>query len=174
MQRLTSLSHLGLAAHGWLSLQPADGLLELQGPHHLVLLHTDGSVFARLRLPLSGRPNENIPYPPVIAPDASAVAFTTASGDRWHGTETVYLLRAGTHTAIPVHHESTQFGCAGGATLQWHGRWLLYSDSNGNVAVIDTTGSRPTSELSRIVRRLPGPRSSYNAYWSTQPPTEPA
>lgn len=113
-----------------------------------------------------------------MASQGSAVAFTAAAGEsndpnaarRAHGTETVFLLRPGARTAVPVHTERVDFKvCERGASLQWHGKWLLYSNSEGNLAVIDTTGVHGAIELSSLVHGLPGTRPGFSAYWSRQP-----
>jgi len=72
------------------------------------------------------------------------------------GVETVYLLRPGAHTAVPVHRERLRFNvCGHGAELSWQGHWLLYSTGEGDTALIDSVGGRSIG-LTRLVRRLPG------------------
>jgi hypothetical protein len=72
------------------------------------------------------------------------------------GVETVYLLRPGTRYAVPLHAERLQFNpCGHGASLTWHGDWLLYSTGEGSTAVIDPRHGR-TIELTPLVHRLPG------------------
>ena len=51
--------------------------------------------------------------------------------------------------------------CERGASLQWHGDWLLYSNSEGNLAVIDTTGVHRAIELSSLVHGLLGERDRF-------------
>ena len=176
IQRLASLSGLGLSADSF--LRPLGRLLELEDDHRLVVLHTDGTVFAWTPLPRSHGQSENISSSLVTAPRASAVAFAAASGQtadpdaarRSSGTETVYLLRPGAHTAMPVHRERVTFApCERGASLEWHGRWLLYSATEGNLAVIDTAGGHRAIELDRLGRRLLGTRDGFSADWSGQP-----
>jgi hypothetical protein len=174
VERLASLNRLGLSAAP--SLQPLGRLVELQDDHRLVVARPAGSVFAWIPLPLSHGPAESISGSLVIGPRSSAVAFTAASGQtgdpdaaRGHGTETVYLLRSGSHTAMPLHSEQTSFGCERSASLEWHGRWLLYSSTAGNLAVIDTTKARRTIELGSLVSNLSGTRDGFSAYWSGHP-----
>jgi hypothetical protein len=91
------------------------------------------------------------------------VAFAAMHPDRRivtqvieRGSETVYLLRPGARTAVPIHVERMRFNvCGHGATLAWRGRWLLYSVGEGPAAVIDTATGHAT-ELSFLTRRLPG------------------
>jgi hypothetical protein len=179
VERLASLKRLGLSAGP--SLQALGRLVELQDDRRLVAVRADGSVFAWASLPRTDGRIENISSSLAIAPHASAVAFTAASGQtddpeatrRAHGTETVYVLRSGARRAVPLHRERVAFApCGRGASLQWHKRWLLYGATEGNLAVIDTTGVHRAIELTSLVSSLPGTRNSFIAYWSGQP-TEP-
>jgi hypothetical protein len=73
--------------------------------------------------------------------------------------------------ATPVHPEPVPSAPPNQITrLQWHGKWLLYSDSDeGTPTVIDTTGAHHAIELSGLVHRLLGTRGGFSAYWSGQP-----
>jgi len=97
---------------------------------------------------------------PVAAPGAREVAFAATSGvtaGGLHGTETVYLLSPGARSARPVHRERVAIAISmRSATLAWHGRWLLYSASEGNTALVDSTSPGHAIELTRAVRSLPG------------------
>jgi hypothetical protein len=178
-QRLASLARLRMS-DPW--LQPIGRLLELQNNSRLVVLRPDGSVFASTPLPRDAGQAESISSSLVVAPDARAVAFTAAAGVTTDpnaayqapGTETVYLLRPGAHTAVPVHTVRVAFKvCERGASLQWHGAWLLYGNSEGNLAAIDPTGTGHAIELGSLVRRLPGVRAALSANWSDQPAGRP-
>jgi hypothetical protein len=175
VQRLASLAGFGMSG-AW--FQPVGRLLELQDNDRLVVLRPDGSVFASTPLPRNAGETESISSSLVVAPDTSAVAFAAAAGEsndpnaarRAHGTETVYLLRPGSHKATPIHTEHVVFRvCERGANLQWHDRWLLYSNSEGHIAAIDTTDAHHTIELGSLVRGLPGTRNGFSASWSGQP-----
>jgi hypothetical protein len=175
---IASLRRLGLAAGRSLQLQPLGRLVALEDSRRLVVLRADGSPFASMRLP-SGRTRvDGISSRLAVAPAAQGVAFTatrgnTASGST--GSETVYLLRPGSSRAQPIHSERVGFAvCERGADLAWHGRWLLYSASEGNTAIIDTARPEHAIELTRIVRRLPGLSDDegnldFTAYWSGHP-----
>jgi hypothetical protein len=176
VERLASLKRLGLSAGP--SLQPLGRFVELEDSHRLVVVRPDGTVFAWTPLPVSHGKAESMSSSLVVAPRTSAVAFTAAYGQtgdpraatRSDGTETVYVLRAGADTAIPVYRGNVQFAvCERGASLQWHGKWLLYSNTEGSLAVIDTTGAHRAIELGSLVRGLPGTRDGVSAYWSGQP-----
>ena len=152
-------------------------LLELQDDHRLVIVRRDGSTFATTPLPVSHDQSQNISSSLVVNPHLTAIAFTTApvgTGEsragRSRDTETTYVLRAGASTAIPIHRENIRYAvCEGGASLEWHGHWLLYTNTEGNLVAIDTTAPHHAIELRRLVNSLPGTRSGFTAYWSGQP-----
>jgi len=142
------------------------------------VLRADGSIFAATRLPRGRARADGVSSQISAAPGAQAVAFTATRGNTAYGssgTETVYLLRPDSLSALPVHTERVSFAvCERGADLTWHGRWLLYSASEGNVAAINTGRSRRTIELSRVVRSLPGITGDegdldFSASWSGHP-----
>jgi len=176
IQRLASLSDLGLSAGLW--LQSLGRLLELQDNSRLVVLRPDGSVFASTPLPRSHGKSESISSSLVPASQETAVAFVAAAGEsndpdaprRAHGTETVFLLRPGARTAVPVHTERVDFMvCERGASVQWHGKWLLYNNSEGNLAVIDTTGVHRAIELTSLVHGLLSARDGFSAREAGRP-----
>jgi hypothetical protein len=171
-QRLVSLASLRMT-DPW--LQPLGSLLELQDNSRLLVLRPDGSVFARTPLPRSDGAAESMSSSLVVAPDGSAVAFAAAAGEASdpnaahgaRGTESVYLLRARTRMAVPVHTETVSIKVGErGAGLQWHGNWLLYSNTEGSLAAIDTTGAHHTIELSAIAHSLPGADGGFSASWA--------
>jgi hypothetical protein len=140
-----------------------------QDDHRLVVLRANGSELASTQLPPARASGEGLIGSIAVAPHADAVAFTTAS-ESSAGVETVYVLAAGTHPAIPVHREIGAFGgCERWVNLQWHGRWLLYNATEGNIAVIDSTGGHRAIELTSAGRHLPGGRDGVRAYWTGQP-----
>lgn len=172
VQRLASLPRLGLSSASW--METLGGFVELQDAHRLVVLRDDGSVFAWTRMPPGSDRGAGLVGSPAVAPRVGAVAFATVtdqSASRRVGAETVYVLRSGTHQAIPVHSETGTFGgCARWVSLQWHGKWLLYSSNQGNLAVIDSTGAGRTIGLTGFVHRLPGAGEGFGAYWTGQRP----
>jgi hypothetical protein len=170
--RLGSLRDFGMSANTW--MVPLGGLVELQGERRLVLVRPDGSLFASTPLPRDQGQPDGPSSQLQIAPRADAVAFTVAFGRtdnpgttrRVGGTEIVYVLRSGADVATPVHVEHVAFAaCEAGASLQWHGSWLLYSNTEGNLAAIDTAGAHRTMELSGFVRDLLGTGRGVDAGW---------
>ncbi len=134
--RLASLSGVGMSANTF--VQPVGGLVELLDDRRLAVVRPDGSLFAST--PVGGV--DRITSALTISPGASTVAFTGLTGPLRHPTaENVYLLRAGAHAAIAVHRQAGSFGgCVQWADLQWHGSRLLYRNSDGDHAEIDTAG----------------------------------
>ena len=102
-----------------------------------------------------------------VSPGGDAVAYTAAAGrDVGRGTETVYVLRAGTRAAVAVHREHVVYApCERGAAVAWHGRWVLYTATEGNVAVIDTARGERAVELRAFIKALPGMRGGWSAFW---------
>ena len=45
-------------------------------------------------------------------------------------------------------------GCAVGAGLSWHGRYVLYSSADGRQAIVDSA-ERTVTDLGPLARRLP-------------------
>lgn len=160
---LGSLRGFGLSPDTW--MQPLGRLVELQDEQRMVVVRASGAEFASTRLPRLGRDDSSPDSPLVVDPRGSAIAFSAAFGQS-HITEIVYLLRVGGHAAIPVHTErNLSLLCSRWADLGWHGRWLLYSDSQDRLAAIDTAGGRRTIELSGLVQRLLGTAGAFNARW---------
>jgi hypothetical protein len=172
IERLASLHRLGLSSDSW--MQTLGRFVQLQDDHRLVVVRDDGSVLVSTPIPPGRDQNAGLVGSPAVAPRARATAFATVSersAGRSVGAETVYVLRPGARVATQVHSETGSFGgCARWVTLQWHGRWLLYSSNQGNVALIDTTGADGTIELTRFVRRLPGAgEDGFSASWTGAP-----
>ncbi len=159
-RRLVSLAHLGMSPGPW--LQPAGKLLELLDNARLVMLRPDGSVFAST--PLS----TGISSAPIDAPDGHTIAFATT--DDRGDTQTVNLLRAGAQNATPIDRQRTKLGdCERWTSLQWRGKWLLYSNSGGDLAVIDTTRAQHAIELGGLLRRVTGTGEGFDASWASRP-----
>ena len=142
-------------------IEPLGRLVGVHSLRRLVVLRSDGSVLASTELPRPLR-RADVGVASALAADgdADAVAFTVTRGNTAYGSdgsELVYLLRAGTKAARVVFRERMSFAvCERGAELAWRGRWLLYSASEGRVALIDTGRPDASVDLSATVARLPG------------------
>jgi hypothetical protein len=65
------------------------------------------------------------------------------------------VLRAGASKAQAIYcHHLGPSGCAVGAGLSWHGRFLLYTSTDGRSVVLDTTSGHAV-DLTRVARLLP-------------------
>lgn len=160
--RLVALASLGLSSG--VALLPVGNLLELEDNSRLVIVREDGSQFAWAPSRTLGG---GVPSGAgSVSPRGNAVAFTSRTGT---DTETVYVLREGAHSPTAVYTRHVEFGCEQGAGVQWHGSWLLYSDSQGHLAVIDTADPQRAIDLTPLVRVLPPVRSGFTSYWSGQP-----
>ncbi|MGH2859089.1 MAG: hypothetical protein ACRDMJ_16565 [Solirubrobacteraceae bacterium] len=173
--RLGSLRGFGMSADTW--MVPLGGLVQLMDNDRLAVVRPDGSLFASTRLPRDHGQPDTPSSQLQIAPDRSAVAFTVAFGRsqnpyatrRVRGSEVVYLLRPGAHAAVPLFVAAVRFAvCERGAWLQWHASWLLYGNTEGNLAAIDTTGAHRPIDLDTILRgRLGETPEGFDARWGT-------
>jgi hypothetical protein len=153
-----NLGRLGLSRRP--ELDPLGRLLALRDQRRIVVLRRDGSLFASTALPRRRSRVDGVSSPLVASSAGRSVAFTLTRGNTAYGSrgnEAVYLLRAGMRRAVRLHTERLRFAvCERGADLAWHGRWLLYSASEGNVVVLDGRGRRRTLDLTRTALGLPG------------------
>jgi hypothetical protein len=172
VRKLTTLVALGMSTDSW--LQPIGRLLELQDNRRLVILRPDGAVFASTPLPRRGGETGGLSASPVPDQRATAVAFTAAYGESndpnaaapAHGEETVYLLRENARAAVPIDTQDVDFkACERGAGVQWHGGWLLYTNSEGNVVLVDAAGTHHAIDLTAATARVTGRRGS-DASWA--------
>jgi hypothetical protein len=66
----------------------------------------------------------------------------------------LFLLSAGERRVRAVYrHRLGPIGCGVGASMRWHGRHLLYSSADGQVAIVDANGRR--RDLDRFAKALP-------------------
>ncbi len=160
---LRSLRSLGFTSDTF--IEPVGPLLELLNNHQAVLLRANGSVYGRISSP------SRISSSLSIAPRASAVAFTVASGK----SETLELLRPNGRPPVQLHHQAIASPPPYQLTnLQWHGSWLLYSDSDQHaLAAVNIRRPQSSIEMTGLVRRLlhrlTGPFPGFDAYWAEQP-----
>jgi hypothetical protein len=131
------------------------GLLIFGGMHDITVIRPDGALVARTNWARSPRVSSDSGVS--VSPDGKAFAFrlTDAHPGSRSSTATVYVLRAGTEKPRRMYrHRLGPSGCAVGANLNWHGRFLLYSSTDGREVVLDTTNDRAI-DLSQLARLLP-------------------
>lgn len=144
-----------LDADGMLSLAPERRLV-FYGAYSLTVATLDGRVVARARW--RREPLGVFDSGASVSPDGRRVAFrlSDARAGAKSGTAVLYLLSAGRMRAEPLYrHRLGRLGCWSGGSMRWHGRQLLYTSADGQVALIDTT-SRRRRDLSRFAESLPG------------------
>jgi hypothetical protein len=153
-QRIASLGPLRLGR--LLDIVPLnDGRLALVG-RRLVVLSLDGAVVASDRRRGS--------WPAIASARAIAMVSTGPLDDRGRARETVRLLRPGERTSTLLFvNQVGALGCGHWPSIAWRGDDLLYSTTEGDMAVIDT-GSGDHVDLRASVARLPG--DFYDARWS--------
>jgi hypothetical protein len=141
-----------VGAYGSVSA-PQHGVLSFARRNAITLTRRDGSVVARSSVAPGSSSDSGVS----IAPDGRAAAFRTSNSRPGSkaGRASVYLLRAGaTRATLLYRHRLGPSGCAVGANLSWHGRFLLYSSVDGRRAVIETSSGRVT-DLRHVAHALP-------------------
>jgi hypothetical protein len=170
--RLATLASLRVGRRP--QIEPLGRLVAVHSLRRLVVLRLDGTVLASMQSPRPVR-RADVGISSALAADgdADAVAFTVARGNTASssdGRELVYVLRPRATAARLVFRARMSFaGCARGAELAWRGRWLLYSNSEGRVALIDTGRPDASVDLSVTVARLPGmggDRGRFDVVWA--------
>jgi hypothetical protein len=156
------------------SVRHIDGMLALAQPNLLVfsgsrsitVTRRDGALIAEAHW--SSR-HLNLDGGVAASPNGKAFAFrlSDARPGARSSTATVYLLSAGATRAQPLYrHRLGPSGCAVGAGFSWHGSSLLYSSSDGTLAVLNSH-SHATTRLTALARTLPhrSPGERANATW---------
>jgi hypothetical protein len=151
---------------GTIYLDPS-GLLVFHGAHDFTITRRDGSLLAHTSWARSPRVGSDSGVS--VSPDRQAFAFrlTDAHPGSRSSRATVYVLRTATTRAQAIYgHRMGPSGCAVGANLTWHGRFLLYSSTAGRRAVLDTATHRAI-DLTRLARLLPHRNRGETAdvYW---------
>jgi hypothetical protein len=157
---LLRLRDVGLPVWTW--PEPlAGGLIGLSAKRRVVIVRSDGSLFASASFPAGRRWNAAGNSGLVASASGDAVALTMTEGNtgyRSRGAEWVLVLRKGDRVARLLHREPLRFAvCERWTTLEWRKGWLLYSGTEGHTLAFDTTARRVV-DLSAFVARLPGGR----------------
>jgi hypothetical protein len=91
-----------------------------------------------------------------VSSDGRHIAFrrSDARAGAKSGTAVLYVLHAGDTRASPVYrHRLGPIGCGVGASMRWNGRHLLYTTSDGQVAIIDAAGR--ARNLATLLEAIP-------------------
>jgi hypothetical protein len=147
------------------------GLLAFIGERDVVVRRPDGSLVASARWPRSRV--DLFDSSLSVSPDGREFSFrlSDAHPGARSGTAVVYVLRAGQSRAQAIYrHHLGPSGCAVGANMSWHGRFLLYSSADGQRAIIDSQSGRrlDLTKLAGLPRLAPAERAS--AYWASDFP----
>jgi hypothetical protein len=154
------------AIEGQIGFTPP-GLLVFNSQRSVTITSLAGNLIARARWPLT--PIDNFDSGLSVSPDGRSFAFRLSNahpGSR-HGEAIVYALHAGQSHARAIYRQKLgSSGCVVGAHMEWHGRYLLYSSTDGQQAVLDTRGGRQIS-LMPLLHRIPqrGRSQTYNVFW---------
>jgi hypothetical protein len=133
---------------------PGGGLISVfsGSAKRLLVLDSSGRRFA-------STPLNRWPDTARVSRDGTSLAFVVT---RWSSesqplVDVVMVLRRGARSAVEVyvrrHHGSS---CGWGPALAWYGHDLLYSTTEGEVVVLDSTRARPPVDLTATVAELPG------------------
>lgn len=142
-------------------------LLVFNGRHSVTISNLHGRLIARDRWPRTRI--DNFDSGLSVSPDGRSFAFRLSSahpGAR-HGKAIVYVLHAGQSRARAIYrHQLGPSGCAVGASMEWHGSYLLYSSADGQRAVLDTRTGRQIT-LMHLLHRIPqrGRSQVYDVFW---------
>lgn len=139
---------------GTINIDPS-GLLVFYGVHDVTITRRDGGLLGHTSWAHSPRVSSDSGVS--VSRDRQAFAFrlTDAHPGSQSSRATVYVLRAGTTRARAIYrHSMGPSGCAEGANLTWHGRFLLYNSTDGRKAVLDTA-KHHAIDLTRLARLLP-------------------
>jgi hypothetical protein len=145
------------------------GLLIFNGERDLSIRRLDGTLVASARWTRSrlGVFDSGIS----VSPDGRSFAFrlSNAHPGARSSRAIVYVLRRGQSQAHPIYrHRLGPSGCAVGADMSWHGRFLLYSSADGRRALLDTVSGR-VLDLGSLADALPrlSPGERADIFWAS-------
>jgi hypothetical protein len=156
---------------GWIYFAGRD-LLVFHDDHEVAVTRRNGRLVARASW--SDSQDWVLDSGLTASGDRSTYSFrlTMATARSREGTAVLHVLRAGEKEAQVIHrHRLGESGCAVGASLTWHGRFLLYSSTDGHVAAFDSrdgSGQTLTELAAALPHRVPGEHVS--AYWASDFP----
>jgi hypothetical protein len=139
---------------GWIS-HATPGLLVFTAARGVTVTRVDGSLVARAGW--RGARLGNFDSGLIPSADGRSFAFrlSNARAGAKSGEAVVYLLNSGASRARAVYrHRLGPAGCAVGATISWHGRFVLYRSIDGQRTLIDGRTARRT-DLTALAGALP-------------------
>jgi hypothetical protein len=156
---------------GWITFA-RPGLLVFTGRRSVAITRLDGSLVARARWPRSAL--DTLDSGVSVSPDGRRFAFrlSNARPGAKRGAAAVYVLHSGRSRAHVIYrHRLGASGCAVGASMEWHGSFLLYESADGQRAILDAKSGKRT-DLARFARALPGRRATdeYDVFWASDFP----
>ncbi len=142
-------------------------LLVFNGRRSVTIINLNGKLIARDRW--ARTPIDTFDSGLSVSPHGRTFAFRLSSAHpgAHHGQAVVYVLHAGQSEARAIYrHRLGPSGCAVGANMEWHGRYLLYSSADGQRAVLDTSTGRRIS-LMHLLHGIPqrGRSQVYDVFW---------
>jgi hypothetical protein len=171
LRELANLRTLGLSGRATV-VEPLGGLVAAHDRNRLAVLDYHGLVVASTALPARRERADGVSSPVVAHERGTAVAFTATLGNTAYGSqgrETIYLLAVGEQRAQPLFSQELDFNeCERMAWLAWHGQWLLYSNTEQQAAVIDSSAATAPIELNGVIAGLPGtqPEGFFDIVWA--------
>jgi hypothetical protein len=136
--------------------------------HSVAIRRLDGTLVARASWPRSKI--DVLDSGPSVSRDGRDFSFrlSDAHPGARAGTAVLYVFHRGEFRARAIYrHRLGPSGCAAGANIFWHGRFLLYSSADGQRAILDSRGG--TVELTRLAAALPGrsPGERADTFWAS-------
>src|SRR5213076_2349050 len=120
-------------------------MMALVSMRRVVVLDGHGRLFASSSIPRteSGAPEQLSSFSVVQSQNGQAVAYSVADrreGSASVGPESILLLRRGDRSPTVLATKTVSFaGCERGVDLTWHGSWILYHSTEGDIVAIDST-----------------------------------
>jgi hypothetical protein len=159
----------GLGIRGFVNPEVLDrGLIALKARDRLVVLRSDGSLFASSLFPGMQRVGSGLNWFGAAAAGDGAVAFAIdqPDGNAADGSDTVFVLREGAARATPLFSAPLLGGdvCGHWVNLSWHGSWLLYWTSEARVVLFNLADAGRSVDLTSFVSQLPGAVATADGY----------
>jgi hypothetical protein len=159
-----------LGVRGMPVVEPLGRFVSIHDTRRLVLVDYGGRVIASAPVPRRRSRADGVSSSVVSNGARTAVAFTATHRSR--RSESVYVLEAGARRIRRLFTTNTDFtGCGYSASVEWHGRWLLYSNTEPRAVLVDTTARSAHVDLGGVIARLPGAERNglFDIAWAPAP-----